>query len=163
MSLRTAFIWYVLIAAVLATTACMIIVKCLDEPRIALYFKYQEQAQLIPVPEGGSFQNYVSTEEEDLDGAVTKISADLARYLGRLHNVSGIETIVYDGDTYEWNGKATTKSSKWEADGETLVKAITDDWKAEHNNAWATGVTYKVSFTADDVTMTYTVVVPSAE
>ena len=66
MSLRTAFIWYVLIAAVLATTACMLIIKCLDEPRIALYFKYQEQAQLIPVPEGGSFQNYVSTAGEEV-------------------------------------------------------------------------------------------------
>ena len=66
MSLRTAFIWYVLIAAVLATTACMIIVKCLDEPRIALYFKYQEQAQLIPVPEGGNFQNYVSTDGDEV-------------------------------------------------------------------------------------------------
>ena len=62
MSLRTAFIWYVLIAAVLATAACMLFVKLLDEPRIALYRKYAELAEEVEIPEGGSYRNYVTTD-----------------------------------------------------------------------------------------------------
>ena len=66
MSLRTAFIWYVLIAAVLSTLSCMLIIKALDEPRIALYRKYKDMAESVDVPEGGSFRNYVSTEGSEV-------------------------------------------------------------------------------------------------
>ena len=62
MSLRTAFIWYVLIAAVLATAVCMIFIKLLDEPRIAIYRKYAELAEEVEIPEGGSYRNYVTTD-----------------------------------------------------------------------------------------------------
>ena len=66
MSLRTAFIWYVLIAAVLATAACMLFVKLLDEPRIALYRKYAELAEEVEIPEGGSYRNYVTTDGSEV-------------------------------------------------------------------------------------------------
>ncbi len=62
MSLRTAFIWYVLIAAVLATAACMASIKLLDEPRIAIYRKYLELSERVEIPEGGSYRNYVTTD-----------------------------------------------------------------------------------------------------
>ena len=62
MSLRTAFVWYVLIAAVLATAVCSVTINLLDQYRVSLYFKYQEQAQEIPVPEGGRHDTYVTTE-----------------------------------------------------------------------------------------------------
>ena len=65
MSLRTAFIWYVLIAAVLATLACLTVIKLLDEPRVALYRKYMLQAQRVEIPEGGSYQNYVTTDGDE--------------------------------------------------------------------------------------------------
>ena len=66
MSLRTAFIWYVLIAAVLATAVCMIFIKLLDEPRIALYRKYAELAEEVEIPEGGSYRNYVTTDGSEV-------------------------------------------------------------------------------------------------
>ena len=62
MSLRTAFIWYVLIAAVLSTAACMTAIKLLDEPRIALYRKYHDMAVEVEIPEGGSYRTYVTTD-----------------------------------------------------------------------------------------------------
>lgn len=37
MSLRTAFVWYVLIAAVLATFVCAVVINLLDEYRLTLY------------------------------------------------------------------------------------------------------------------------------
>ena len=66
MSLRTAFVWYVLIAAVLATFACAVIINLLDEYRVSLYFKYQNQAQEIPIPEGGYHRLYVSTSGSEV-------------------------------------------------------------------------------------------------
>ena len=97
-----------------------------------------------------------------MDGGVTQISADLARYLGALKNVSGASEIVYDGVTYTWNEEGTLKSSNWEAaDGKTLVKAITDDWKGA-DGAWDTGVTYEADLTVDSADMTYTVHVAAA-
>ena len=61
MSLRTAFIWYVLIAAVLSTIVCSVTINLLDEYRVNLLFKYKAEAQEIPVPEGGHHSLYVST------------------------------------------------------------------------------------------------------
>lgn len=61
MSLRTAFIWYVLIAAVLATIVCSVTINLLDGYRVNLLFKYKAEAQEIPVPEGGHHSLYVST------------------------------------------------------------------------------------------------------
>ena len=66
MSLRTAFVWYVLIAAVLATFACAVIINLLDEYRVSLYFKYQNKAQEIPIPEGGYHRLYVSTSGSEV-------------------------------------------------------------------------------------------------
>ena len=40
MSLTTAFIWYVVVAAVLATVVCSILVNALDGARIEMYFRY---------------------------------------------------------------------------------------------------------------------------
>ena len=97
-----------------------------------------------------------------MDGGVTQISADLARYLGALKNVSGASEIVYDGVTYTWDTSSSLKSSKWEAaDGTTLVKAITDDWKGA-DGAWDTGVTYEADLTVDSADMVYTVHVAAA-
>ena len=62
MGLRTAFVWYVLIAAVLATTACMVIIKLLDEPRIALHRKYEDMSVAVDIPDGGSYRTYVTTD-----------------------------------------------------------------------------------------------------
>ena len=106
--------------------------------------------------------NYIAANG---DGAVTKISGDLARYLGALYNVANAKTIVYNGETYTWNAEGGLVSSNWQLNGtgNTLVKDITDEWKAEHSNAWATGVTYTATLTVDGVRMTYTVVVPAAE
>ena len=64
MSLRTAFVWYVLIAAVLATCLCAVTINLLDEYRVGLYFKYQSQAEQIPIPEGGSYDSYITTDAE---------------------------------------------------------------------------------------------------
>ena len=87
-------------------------------------------------------------------------TGDLARYLGALYNVAGSQKIVYDGVTYQWNNDAANKSSKWQANGngETLVKAITDDWKGT-DNAWGTAddAKYSATLTVDGVRMTYTV------
>ena len=71
MSLRTAFICYVLIAAALSTAACMAMIKLLDEPRIALYQKYNEMAEEVKIPQGGSYRNYVT-----VDGAEAYIIFD---------------------------------------------------------------------------------------
>lgn len=64
MSLRTAFVWYVLIAAVLATFVCAVLINLLDEYRVGLYYKYREQAQQVLIPEGGSYDIYVNTNAE---------------------------------------------------------------------------------------------------
>ncbi len=64
MSLRTAFVWYVLIAAVLATVVCAVCINLLDEYRIGLYFKYRDQAEQVAIPEGGSYDIYVNTNAE---------------------------------------------------------------------------------------------------
>lgn len=66
MSLRTAFVWYVLIAAVLATFVCAVVINLLDEYRVSLYFKYQEHSQRIEVPYGGSHNIYVNTDAEEV-------------------------------------------------------------------------------------------------
>lgn len=62
MSLRTAFVWYVLVAAVIATAVCAIFINALDEFRIDMYFKYQQLSQELEVPEGGSHSTYVNTD-----------------------------------------------------------------------------------------------------
>ena len=46
-------------AAALSTAACMAMIKLLDEPRIALYQKYNEMAEEVKIPQGGSYRNYV--------------------------------------------------------------------------------------------------------
>ena len=103
--------------------------------------------------------DYTSIEKEDLDGGVTQISGDLARYLGALHNVAGASEIVYNGNTYKWCEEKGLESSNWTLNGEnsanTLVKAITDDWK--DGGDWKTGVTYKATLMVDGIRMTYTV------
>ena len=66
MSLRTAFVWYVLIAAVLATFVCAVVINLLDEYRVSLYFKYQERSQRIEVPYGGWHNIYVNTDAEEV-------------------------------------------------------------------------------------------------
>lgn len=116
-----------------------------------------------PVIEGNTVTfNAPAGYTSDKDGGVTQISADLARYLGALKNVSGASEIVYDGVTYTWNTSSSLKSSKWEAaDGTTLVKAITDDWKGA-DGAWDTGVTYEADLTVDSADMVYTVHVAAA-
>ena len=62
MSLRTAFVWYVLIAAVIATVVCSVLINALDEYRVGLYYKYQDQARQISVPEDGRHSVYVTTD-----------------------------------------------------------------------------------------------------
>ena len=66
MSLKTAFIWYVLVAAALATAACSIIVNALDGARVEMYFKYQDMGERIEVPPGGRHDIYVSTEGSEV-------------------------------------------------------------------------------------------------
>lgn len=62
MSLRTAFVWYVLVAAVIATIVCAFFINALDEYRISLFLKYQSRSQELEVPEGGSHIAYVTTD-----------------------------------------------------------------------------------------------------
>lgn len=62
MSLRTAFVWYVLVAAVIATAVCAIFINALDEYRMGIYYKYQNLSQELSVPEGGSHSTYVNTD-----------------------------------------------------------------------------------------------------
>lgn len=64
MSLRTAFVWYVLIAAVLATTVCAVTINLLDEYRIGIYLRYREESEQIPIPPGGTYDVYVNTNTE---------------------------------------------------------------------------------------------------
>ena len=64
MSLRTAFVWYVLIAAVIATIVCSVMINSLDGYRVTLYRKYQDMAVQIPIPEGGRYDSYVTTDAE---------------------------------------------------------------------------------------------------
>ena len=97
------------------------------------------------------------------EGGVTKITADLAQFLGQLYKKGNASTIVYDKVEYTWNEKGTLKGSNWQANGngETLVKAITDDWKAlkKGEPGWQTGITYEATIEVDGVDMTYTVTV----
>lgn len=64
MSLRTAFVWYVLIAAVLATLVCAVTINLLDEYRLGIYFKYREMSEQVLIPDGGSYDVYVNTNAE---------------------------------------------------------------------------------------------------
>ena len=64
MSLRTAFVWYVLIAAVLATIVCALTINLLDEYRLGIYFKYREMSEQVLIPDGGSYDVYVNTNAE---------------------------------------------------------------------------------------------------
>ena len=93
------------------------------------------------------------------EGRVTKITADLAQFLGQLCKKGNASTIVYDKVEYKWNKDGGLDGSNWQANGngETLVKAITDDWKG--SDGWKTGVTYKATITVDGIDMTYTVTV----
>ena len=79
--------------------------------------------------------------------------------MGALHNVAGASEIVYNGNTYKWCEEKGLESSNWTLNGEnsanTLVKAITDDWK--DGGDWKTGVTYKATLMVDGIRMTYTV------
>ena len=110
--------------------------------------------------------DYIEAQPAE-EGRVTKITADLAQFLGQLYKKGNASTIVYDKVEYTWNEKGTLKGSNWQANGngETLVKAITDDWKAETSGAWAADHTYKATITVDGINMTYTVTVaaPAAE
>ena len=106
--------------------------------------------------------DYIDTTDPDnADTAPKKISADLAQFLGQLYKKGNASTIVYDKVEYTWNEKGTLKGSNWQANGngETLVKAITDDWKAETSDKWAADHTYKATIEVDSVKMTYTVTV----
>ena len=79
----------------------------------------------------------VGTEITGSYGDSTKLASglvnDLPRFLAELHNEEGaaVETIVYDGVSYTWNSELEPNSKWVAADGTTLVKAITDDFKAE--------------------------------
>ena len=64
MSLRTAFVWYVLIAAVIATIVCSVMINSLDGYRGTIYRKYQDMAVQIPIPAGGLYDSYVTTDAE---------------------------------------------------------------------------------------------------
>ena len=103
---------------------------------------------------GGS--DYTSAK----DGAVMKISADLARYLGGLYNTGAI-TIEYKGVTYTWNPAAAgnLQGSNWYGNGETLVKAITDDWKGVDEVWGGDNTNYSAQLFVNGVSMTYTAVV----
>ena len=103
--------------------------------------------------------DYIEKQPED-EGGVTKITADLAQFLGGLHK-AGVAKIEYKGTTYTWDptSAGNLKGSNWFGGGKTLVKAITDDWKAETSGAWAADHTYKATITVDGIDMTYTVAV----
>ena len=113
-------------------------------------------------------KSYIESTNPGDDGAPMKISADLAKFLGALKRTGEAAKIEYQGKTYTWiidaeHGAAELNGSNWRtgtADNyTTLVKAITDDWKAETDGAWATGKTYTATLTVDGVDMTYTAVV----
>ena len=103
--------------------------------------------------------NYIEKQPEN-EGRVTKITADLAQFLGGLHK-AGVAKIEYKGTTYTWDptSAGNLKGSNWFGGNKTLVKAITDDWKAETSGDWAPDHTYKATITVDGVKMTYTVTV----
>ena len=112
--------------------------------------------------------DYIEAQPAE-EGRVTKITADLAQFLGQLYKKGNASTIKYDGKTYQWNKEEPLDGSNWTVNGanddNTLVKAITDDWKAETSGKWAADHTYKATITVDGINMTYTVAVaaPAAE
>ena len=100
-------------------------------------------------------KDYTTTK----DGSVMQISADLARFLGGLHN-AGVTTIEYKSVSYTWDPSSAgnLNSSNWYGDGKTLVKAITDDWKgADTNWGGKDDAPYTATLVVNGVTMTYTV------
>ena len=110
--------------------------------------------------------SYIDTTDNSNPSAPTKISADLAKFLGALKNTGKAAEIVYEGKTYTWittgTGVTELKGSNWrtgnDTDGyTTLVKAVTDDWKG--TTGWQAGKTYTATLTVDGVDMTYTAVV----
>ena len=106
--------------------------------------------------------DYIEAQPAE-EGRVTKITADLAQFLGALYRTAGVTTIKYDGNTYKWNEAGKLDGSNWTVNGandnNTLVKAITDTWKAETSGKWAADHTYKATIEVDGVKMTYTVTV----
>ena len=106
--------------------------------------------------------DYIEAQPAE-EGRVTKITADLAQFLGQLYKKGNASTIKYDGKTYQWNKEEPLDGSNWTVNGanddNTLVKAITDDWKAETSGKWAADHTYKATITVDGINMTYTVTV----
>ena len=53
MPLRLSFVLYMVVTALAATFVCALIINGLDNTRIELYYKYRDQAEQIPIPEGG--------------------------------------------------------------------------------------------------------------
>ena len=53
MPLRLSFVLYMVVTALAATAVCALIINGLDNTRIELYYKYRDQAEQIPIPEGG--------------------------------------------------------------------------------------------------------------
>ena len=91
---------------------------------------------------------------------MTKISADLAQFLGALYRTGKATMIVYDGAEYTWDVKGTNLGSNWkDAESATLVSAIATAWKNSTEGNWKAGSTYTADLIVDGVPMTYTAVV----
>lgn len=61
MPLRLSFVLYMVVTALAATAVCALIINGLDNTRIELYYKYRDQAEQIPIPEGGHAEYSTAT------------------------------------------------------------------------------------------------------
>ena len=103
------------------------------------------------------------TVKYDSSNIADGLTNDLPRLLGEFYD-QGVRTIVYDGVTYEWCADKGLAGSNWTVGGEntsnTLVKAISDDLKAEFGITDPTqavkGATFSFNMTLDGVEFTYT-------
>ena len=116
-------------------------------------------------PEGfaGDVMAAVRTQGVHGSGRSKAPGKSLARYLKGLHE-NGATTIVFGGETYEWDESNGNIGSKWFKDGDdanaSLVKAIDIAWGNQGTGVGLTaGTTKTATLTVDGVRMTYTVVI----
>lgn len=119
----------------------------------------------------------------DKDGAVTQLSADLARFLGAIYRAnlgeeegatSAVTSITYNDKTYVWDANGTLKGSNWVTGGDTneeneqpedatetstkttLVSAIRASWASNFTDEYFTApISLKINDT--DVSLNVTI------
>lgn len=154
----------------------------------AASYKYEND---MPYTYHGEFEvtdttiNYTAerTVLTDKDGAVTQLSADLARFLGAIYRAnlgegegatSAVTSITYNDKTYVWDANGTLKGSNWVTGGDTneeneqpedatetstkttLVSAIRASWASNFTDEYFTApISLKINDT--DVSLNVTI------